>query len=278
MSQDQRSAFRIPMPDGQKRATLRIDKRKFDVQLLDASATGVALACPLNCAVEIDTCCELHTPSGGGQIRIVRKEVFPDGILLGAERIGDLKEQPRGILGHAKDLVTLPTQALAGCNLPTRIGVLGAAGVLVIVAVVGLIAWQFPGHRPAPAVQAAGLTSTVPTTPVVDKTPSPEELREALKNIEAALPNFRQEPSASDQRAVRIFEQQRRLLEPDISRRLGLRRTLESRIQRALAPAQEFADDASNPEFWEAIRRSETQILSILTPAQVKAWRQPSGT
>jgi hypothetical protein len=271
MSQDQRSAFRIAMPDGQKRAWLRIEGRKFDVQLLDASATGVALACPSNCAIEIDACCELHTPSGGGQVRIVRKEVFPDGILLGAERIGDLKDSSPGIWGHAKDLVAWPVQALSGCNLPTRVGVLSAACALVMAGFA--VFWQSKDGAKATTVQAEALAN-----PVAERTPSPEELHAALKSIEAALPKIEQELSASDQRAIRIFAQQRQLLEPEISRRLRLTPAQESQIQRAIAPAVEFASDSTNPEFWEAIRRSEMKILRILTPTQVKAWRQQSGT
>jgi hypothetical protein len=283
MSEEHRSAFRISMPDGQKRATLRIKGHKYDVQLLDASATGVALACPLNCAVEIETFCELHTSCGGGQIRIVRKETFPDGILVGAERIGDLKDTSQGILGQAKELITLPTRALASGNLLTRFAALSVASVLLIAGLVALVNRQYPGVPPATAVQATLPTNTVPTntvltTPVAHQTPSPEEVRSALKSIEAVLPKLHAEPSASDQRAIRIFEQQRHLLEPDMSRRLRLTPTQESRIQRALAPAEELTDDSSNPEFWEAIRRSETQILTILTPAQVKAWRQQRGT
>lgn len=272
MSQDQRSAFRIAMPEGQKHASLRIEGRKYDVQLLDASATGVALACPLNCIVEVDWLCELHTTSGGGQIRIVRKEVFPDGLLLGAERVGDLKEARLGILGLAKELVWLPANTLASCNLPTRMGVL-AAGALAVVAIVGLACWQFRGDAPP----STTIQAEAPVTPVVERTPSPEEVKEALKRLEAALPKI-PEPSASDQRAMRIFEQQKQLLEPELSRRLRLTPTQESQIQRALAPATEFTNDTTNPEFWEALRRSEMKILSILTPAQVKAWRQQSGT
>ena len=103
-SAEQRSAFRIQMPDGQKRAALRVEGRSFDVQLVDASATGVAIACPLTVALDIDDRAELHTSGGGGLIRIVRKEVFSDGILLGAERVGDMSEAGGGIMGQIGEL------------------------------------------------------------------------------------------------------------------------------------------------------------------------------
>jgi hypothetical protein len=273
MSQDQRNAFRINMPDGQKRAALRIQGNKVDVQLLDASATGVAIACPLNCTLEINDNCELHTPSGGGQIRIVRKEIFPDGILLGAVRTGDLKEGPRNILAHAKEFVSFFIRLLTGLSLPARIGAVAAVFALLLVVTI-LICSQFKGGQHLPHVRAQ-----VSPTPVGGQTSMPTEVRDALRNIEATLPHLAPpELSESDLRAKRIFDQQKQLLEPEFSKRLRLTPFQESRIQRALQPAEELESDATNPLFWDAIRRSETQILTILTPVQVKVWRQQSGT
>jgi hypothetical protein len=270
MSQEQRSAFRIQMPDGQKGATLRVEGRNFDVQLLDASATGVALACPLQCAIEIDQCCELHTTSAGGVIRIVRKEVFPDGILLGAVRTGDLANKSRGLLGQAADLTLLPVQFLSNCSLTTRIGLIALSVAAAFVAVVGVLHWPFNGDSAASQI-------LVPTTAAVEQTPSESEVQEALRQLEVTLPPLTAGASESDRRAARIFEQQRQLLAPEVSRRLRLTPTQESRIQRALAPAEEAANDQQSPHFWEAIRRSESQILRILTPSQVKAWRRQTG-
>lgn len=262
MSIEQRNAFRISMPDGQKRAQLRIEGRTFDVQLVDASATGVAVACPLTVALEIDDRCELLAACGNGFIRVVRKEVFSDGILIGAERTGD-KPEGNGLLGQFIELVTWPVVAIPG-TLPVKIGVV--AGLVGLVGGVGYAACNW--NRPA----APPVTVTAPVeTP--EPQPKAEDLQRILQQVNELLPEIKPAVSESDQRALRIFEQQKQLLSPETVRRLRLSPAQENQIERALQAA-EAAEDTSHPEFWETIRRTELQILRILTPAQVKSWRQ----
>src|SRR6478609_2377117 len=124
-SSEQRGSFRIQMPEGQKYAALRVDGRSVDVQLVDASATGVAIACPLTVTLDIDDRAELHTCTGGGLIRIVRKEVFSDGILLGAERLGELAESA-GFLSQLGDAVLWPLRAFQASSLLGKVGIVAA--------------------------------------------------------------------------------------------------------------------------------------------------------
>lgn len=261
---EQRNAFRIQLPEGQKRATLRIEGRNFDVQLVDASATGVAIACPLTVALEIDDCCQLLMASGNGLIRIVRKEVFSDGILLGAERLGDASDSGSGFIGQLGELATWPIHAFLGASPVAKCGSLA---VVLTMAGFAAAAWYWPALSGQVAAAPAEMTLIEPT---------PEEVQNALRQIESMLPNLTPVVSESDQRAQRIFEQQKQLLSPETSRRLRLSPSQESQIERALKSA-ESATTAPSHEAWEAIRHCETQILKILTPAQIKSWRQQSG-
>lgn len=266
-SSEQRSAFRIQMPDGQKHAALRVEGRSFDVQLVDASATGVAIACPLTVALDIDDRAELHTTSGGGMIRIVRKEVFSDGILLGAVRLGDMSDTGGGLFGQIADLALWPLRTFQASNTPVKIVMLTTVTLLIGGAAAAFYCWDSLAN-PAPVT----VQSPVEAAP---SEPTQAELQNVLRKVEALLPT--PVVSESDLRAQRIVEQQKSLLTPEISRRLRLTPSQESQIQRALQAA-DAAADAPSPEAWEAVRRCETQILKILTPTQIKIWRQQSGT
>lgn len=264
-SSEQRNAFRIQMPDGQKRAALRVEGRNFDVQLVDASATGVAIACPLTVALDIDDRAELHTSSGGGFIRIVRKEVFSDGILLGAVRLGDMSDSGSGLFAQMGELALWPLRAFSASNTPVKIGLVTTFTLVgVAVAVFGGWGWI---AKPTPVTVQSPVASSEPTS---------AELQDMLRKVEALLPDLTP-VSESDLRAQRIWEQQKQLLSPETIRRLRLLPSQESQIQRALQ-AVEAAANASSHEQWEAIRRSETEILKILSPTQIKIWRQQSGT
>jgi hypothetical protein len=267
-SSEQRSAFRIQMPDGQKRAALRIEGRSFDVQLVDASATGVAIACPLTVALDIDDRAELHTTSGGGMIRIVRKEVFSDGILLGAERLGDMSDSGSGLFGQIGELAMWPVRTFSASNTPAKIGLLTTLTLLLGGGAAVYFGWDSIAK---PAVTVQSPVEVAPTEP------TPAELQNVLRKVEALLPELTPVLSESDLRAQRIVEQQKNLLSPETSRRLRLTPSQESQIQRALEAA-DAAADAPSHEAWEAVRRCETQILKILTPSQIKIWRQQSGT
>jgi hypothetical protein len=266
-SSEQRSAFRIPMPEGQKRATLRVGGRSFDVQLIDASSSGVAVACPLTVSLDIDDCCELHTASGGSLIRIVRKEVFSDGVLLGATRVRDLPEGSSGLVNQAREWLALP-RAVWGNRATSRMV------TMAVVLALGLggfqVAEQWSWWGAASQVEATQ-TSTAP------QIPEPLILYPATQAVETTEPAESAPLSESDQRAQRIFDQHKQLLHPDVSKRLRLTPAQESEIQRAVEAAQAAAHP-SQPDFWEAIRRCELQILGVLSPVQVKAWRQMNST
>ncbi len=266
---EQRSAFRIQMPDGQKRAALRIEGRSFDVQLVDASATGVAIACPLTVALDIDDRAELHTTSGGGFIRIVRKEVFSDGILLGAVRLGDMSDAGGGLFAQIGELAMWPLRTFTASNTPTKIGLVTTVTLLVGSAAAVVYCWDRIS-KPAPVNVQAPIAAT-------PAEPTQADLQSVLRKVEALLPEVTPVLSESDLRAQRIIEQQKNLLSPETIRRLRLTPSQESQIQRALQAA-EAAANANSHDAWEAVRRCEMQILKILTPTQIKIWRQQSGT
>ncbi len=255
------------MPDGQKRATLRIEGRTFDVHLVDASATGVALACPLQVALDIDDCCELHTASGDSFIRIVRKEVFSDGILLGALRTDDTPEPGGGWIKHLRELMSLPGRA----NLGPRLAVVATLAILLFGS--AFSGWHFYSLKNRLPVATGAPLGSVGATGQ-----SAGDLQAAIRQVESSLPELTSAGADGDQRAQRIFGQQKQLLLPETSRRLRLTPSQESRIQRAVEVAEAAAADMSSHEFWEAIRRSEQAILSILSPTQIKVWRQQDGT
>jgi hypothetical protein len=272
MSIEQRNSFRIQMPEGQKHAQLRIEGRTYDVQLVDASATGVAVACPLTVALEIDDSCELLAACGNGFIRVVRKEVFADGILIGAVRIGD-KPETTSLWGQLTELISWPMASFPG-NSPLKIGlVIGMVCVVVAAAYVAC----FWNRGSVPTVTVTAPVDVTVNTPVEVPEPqqqvTPDDVQRVLQQVNELLPEIKPEVSESDQRALRIFEQQKQLLSPDMVRRLRLSPSQENQIERALQAA-EAAADPSHPEFWETIRRTELQILRILTPAQVRSWRQ----
>ena len=254
------------MPDGQKQAALRFEGKSFDVQLVDASAPGVAIACPLTGTLDIDGRAELQTTSGGGLIKVVRKEVFSDGILLGAVRLGDVSETGHSIVGQLGDLALWPIRTFSASNTFGKVGMLAVTAVLI------------------GGAAAYWCTDWFNAQPVTVQTPAentpaeltPAELQKVLKHVESLLPEVTPVVSESDQRAQRIFDQQKQLLTPDTIRRLRLSPSQESQIQRAVQAA-EAAAGAPGQEAWEAIRRSEMQILKILTPSQIKLWRQQSG-
>ena len=256
------------MPDGQKHAALRVDGRNVDVTLVDASATGVAIACPLTITLDIDDRAELHTSSGGSVIRIVRKEVFSDGILLGAERLGDLSEA-EGWLSQISEFALWPLRTYQGGNLIGKLVATAAAIMIVGGGTAAYFGWNWVGKPAAVTVEA-------PSNPGEAVQPTPAELHNVLKQVESLIPST-PVVSESDQRAQRIFEQQKQLLTPDTIRRLRLTPSQESQILRALEATKAAADGPAH-ESWEAIRRSETQILKILTPSQIKIWRQQNGT
>ncbi|WP_254507074.1 hypothetical protein [Anatilimnocola floriformis] len=265
-SSEQRSAFRIQMPDGQKHASLRVEGRSVDVHLVDASATGVAVACPLSVTLDIDDRAELHTAAGGGLIRIVRKEIFSDGVLLGAERIGDLSEA-EGFLAQLGELAMWPLRTFQTGHVVAKIGVVSAVVAIGGVAAAFCFGWEWMAKTSRPITVEVPVATTQPAT---------AEIQNVLKQVEVLLPAT-PPVSESDQRARRILEQQKQLLTPETIRRLRLTPSQESQIQRSLDAAKAAAD-APSQDSWEAIRRSETQILKVLTPTQIKIWRQQSGT
>ncbi|WP_425616672.1 PilZ domain-containing protein [Anatilimnocola sp. NA78] len=269
-SSEQRSAFRIAMPDGQKQATLRIQGRTFDVQLVDASSTGVAIACPLTVGLEIDDTCELLTLSGNSLLQVVRKEIFKDGILLGAVRTGDVPDGSRGILSFAfSSLSALPGTLWQSSNATLMCGLIGL--VLLLGFGLSYACWHFGW-----LAKQQPMAAVTPPAALNENLAMQAKLQAAALRVDA--PERAAPVSASDQRALKIFDHQKQLLLPDTSRRLRLSPAQESHIQRAIEAAAEAAADTSRQDFWEAIHRSERQILNVLSPSQVKAWRQLNGT
>ena len=71
---------------------LRVGMRQMSVRLVDESAGGFALACPKRVVAAPGEVLQLRTSSGLHEVRVIRREEFSDGILLGVERIRDLDD------------------------------------------------------------------------------------------------------------------------------------------------------------------------------------------
>jgi hypothetical protein len=126
MSRDQRSSFRFTLPEGQDRAILRVGWRNFPVRVLNASATGFMLVCPL-LEISRGEALWLRTTAAWTEIRVVFVEHGEEGTRLGVERLRELEEAPPEVSG-AWFLAWLPGGSTSGGagNLVAAISVLAA--------------------------------------------------------------------------------------------------------------------------------------------------------
>jgi hypothetical protein len=91
MSRDQRASFRFSLPKGQDRAILRVGWRNFSARVLNASASGFLIACPL-LEISRGEVLWLRTTAAWTEIRVVFVEHGDEETRLGVERIRELEE------------------------------------------------------------------------------------------------------------------------------------------------------------------------------------------
>jgi hypothetical protein len=131
MTAEQRAAFRVPVPEDQSQAVLRMGMKDFKVRVLNASATGFSLSCPV-LDVECGELLKLCTSSGWVEIRVAFIGPSSEGYRLGVERV---REIPPASGGRAEwvQLLLFPYHQAGGA---AGLAVIG--GVIVALIVVGL--------------------------------------------------------------------------------------------------------------------------------------------
>jgi hypothetical protein len=92
MASDQRKSVRILVPASQAEAVLCRGRQQVAVQMVDASAGGLALAAPDSLKLVAGDLLRLGTEAGWQEVQVVRLENYADGLLVGVERIADIPD------------------------------------------------------------------------------------------------------------------------------------------------------------------------------------------
>ncbi|MDX1948683.1 MAG: PilZ domain-containing protein [Pirellulaceae bacterium] len=257
MTGDHRKTFRILTPAGREQAKLRVGKRQLSVRLVDESAGGFAVACPGQMVVASGEVLQLRTAGGLHEVRVIRREEFSDGVLLGFERLRDLDDptQP-AVRSNLFDVLLLPYVAggpaggggfrwawLFGLGL-TAVGLLFVGNMLAT-------------YRP-PQIEATLIPGT---QQFVDK--MSRAARAAAAERQAEREGLRPQKSTSAQANSAMGQLTRhwRQASSRIAASLGLSADQRRRID---AIAQSEADGASQ----------DAQIRDVLTTDQADHWRQ----
>jgi len=105
MVAERRSSHRVPIPDGQGEAILRIGRCEFSVCVTNASRLGFAVACPTTANTKCGDLLRLSTKDEEWiQVRVVHVQPISDQLIIGLAREnmrGD--DQGRGLLAAAGD-------------------------------------------------------------------------------------------------------------------------------------------------------------------------------
>jgi hypothetical protein len=136
---EQRKSFRILVPDGQEKAVLKVGRRCITVRIVDSSAGGFALATCEMLRVKRGDVLRLRTIAGWHEVRVVRDELFSDGVLIGVERLGDI-EDPRQVQSGWLDSILLPSgQPAVRGTTAARLFVVGALAGAILAGFVWLV-------------------------------------------------------------------------------------------------------------------------------------------
>jgi hypothetical protein len=83
---DRRKDVRLRAIAGRNMALLRIGLREFEVELANESARGFGVTVPAGASVEVGDSLTLGTLSGWFDVKVVRSDSTPSGVVLGLER------------------------------------------------------------------------------------------------------------------------------------------------------------------------------------------------
>lgn len=289
---EQRSSFRIQLGDARERGTIVLGSREVEVRVVDESAGGFAVTVSNDLAIEKNQVCRLKTPAGWCEVRIARKEIFPDGLLLGLMRLRDLQESAKNdpqVAAWWSNLLFSSHQSVI------RTGATVAGGILVVCVAVmcmsnqlGISSAKTPESRLSTAVadltEQAGKVGGVAAEPIIEAAQTLEPHSNAgtssgSKVLEDAGQKAAQAIPSLD--ISRLLARQKRLVTPQVSSKLRLspdqNRRLEHIIKKSESKVLGSGDEAipsNSADAWETIRIAESQILQILTPQQAAKWRQ----
>jgi hypothetical protein len=253
---ENRKSFRILTPAGRERALLRVGKKKLTVQLVDESAGGFAIACQGLVNAALGEVLELRTPGGLHEVKVIRREEFSNGVLIGLERLRDLEDpQQPGVQSSCFDYVWSPYIAGGpasggGFKLGMLVGLLVAAALLLVVG-------QFlSSYRPPQA--------NLNVLPVADRTVNEfeDKARRAAAQRQAELEAARlgvgqRAPSGG-------FSSQWKKAPGRIADALGLSLEQRKQIEAIMNPAAATKSSADQ----------DAQIRQVLTAQQAQRWQQ----
>ncbi len=294
---NQRTSFRIQLNEGREGGSLVLGDREVPVQVVDESAGGFAVTVSCDLAIEKDQTCLLKTSAGCCEVRIARKEIYPDGLLLGLMRLRDLQET---VEDDPKAATIWKSLLLSPHLSAIRAGTTVVGGILVMCAAVVLMQHQTrsssvnttPEAQLTTAVAdlAGAMTERTRNVGGVAAEPIIEAVQTRESNSHAGTPSDSQPLENAGQKAVqtipsldisRLLARQKRLVTPQVSSRLRLspdqNRRLEHIIKKSESKVLGSGDEAApsnSADAWETIRIAESQILQILTPQQAEKWRQ----
>jgi hypothetical protein len=122
--QDRRKGVRLRAISGRDRAVLRIGLREFEVELKNESAQGFGVTCPEGVSVAVGDTFALGTESGWFEVKVVRSDNTPSGVVLGLQRGREIPSPQRSGLGVSK-LTIIAAAAIGLLAIPAATVVRG---------------------------------------------------------------------------------------------------------------------------------------------------------
>lgn len=90
MTSDARRSFRIQTPDYRQRGELVVGRRRFQVLMVNASASGFAFLSPQPIPLEPGKVARLQADDAWYKVLVVRCDETEEGVVYGVERIADI--------------------------------------------------------------------------------------------------------------------------------------------------------------------------------------------
>jgi LPXTG-motif cell wall-anchored protein len=92
MTHERRAARRLPVPESQSAAMIRLGRQQIAGKLVNRSAKGLGIECPATFTPAVGDRLALRLASGWIEARVVHVQVAPERVLVGLEWQRDLPE------------------------------------------------------------------------------------------------------------------------------------------------------------------------------------------